>query len=146
MAPKRGGGCIFESCDISLENMPMQSHTVSPALVICTCSDFAMPLLSCACLRNNSKSCLPSFVSSFPCTALLLLCFLLNITACTVARMGGCTFERKAPFATILLKKGGGRIFECGLIFGDYGNKITYKPVSMVMARLLAAECMHNDL
>ena len=31
--------------------------------------------------------------------------------------MGGRTFKRKAPFAT-LLKKGGGRTFEGGLIFG----------------------------
>ena len=32
--------------------------------------------------------------------------------------MGGRTFERKAPFATTSFKKGGGRIFEGGLIFG----------------------------
>ena len=124
MAPKRGGGRIFESCDISLENT-LTSHAVSLALVIWTCSDSAMPLLSCACLRNNSKSCLPSFVSSFPCTALLLLCFLLNITACTVAKMGGRTFERKVPFATTLLKKGVGVFLSVGLFSGDYGNKIT---------------------
>ena len=42
---KEGGGLIFESCDISLENMPT-SHAVSLALVICACSDSAMPLLS----------------------------------------------------------------------------------------------------
>ena len=41
---KEGGGCIFESCDISLENMPT-SHAVSLALVISTCSSPAMPLL-----------------------------------------------------------------------------------------------------
>ena len=40
---KEGGGRIFESCDISLENMPT-SHAVSLACVICTCSDSAMPL------------------------------------------------------------------------------------------------------
>ena len=51
---KEEGGCIFESCDISLENTPT-SHAVSLALVICTCSDSAMPLLSCACLCNNSN-------------------------------------------------------------------------------------------
>ena len=112
---KEGVG-VFSRVVIFLSKI-RSPHTVSLALVIWTCSDFAMPLLSCACLRNNSKSCLPSFVSSFPCTALRLLCFLLNITACTVVRMGGRTFERKAPFATILLKKGGGHIFECGLIF-----------------------------
>ena len=32
--------------------------------------------------------------------------------------MGGRTFERKAPFATTPFKKGGGRIFKGGLIFG----------------------------
>ena len=32
--------------------------------------------------------------------------------------MGGYTFGRKALFATTSLKKGGGRIFEGGLIFG----------------------------
>ena len=32
--------------------------------------------------------------------------------------MGGRTFERKAPFATTSFKKGGGCIFEGGLIFG----------------------------
>ena len=42
---KEGGGHIFESCDISLENTPT-SHAVSLALVICTCTDSAMPLLS----------------------------------------------------------------------------------------------------
>ena len=51
---KEGDGCIFKSCDISLENMPT-SHAVSLALVICACSDSAMPLLSRACLCNNSN-------------------------------------------------------------------------------------------
>ena len=51
---KEGGGRIFESCDISLENTPT-SHAVSLARIICACSDSAMPLLSCACLRNNSN-------------------------------------------------------------------------------------------
>ena len=78
---KEEGGCIFQSCDISHENMPT-SHAVSLALVICACSDSAMPLLSCTCLCNNSSgACLPWW------------CFLLNITidntyditACTVA-------------------------------------------------------------
>ena len=35
--------------------------------------------------------------------------------------MDGCTFERKAPFATTSFKKGGGCIFKGGLISGDYG-------------------------
>ena len=48
---------IFRRCDIF---MPI-SHTVSLALILYTCSDSAVPLLSCACLCNNSKWCLPSF-------------------------------------------------------------------------------------
>ena len=54
------------------------------ALVICTGSDSVMPPLSCASL-HNSKLCLPSFVSTTSYMVLLLWCFLLNITACTVA-------------------------------------------------------------
>ena len=45
VAPQSRGGCIFESCDSFLENMPT-SHTVSLAIVQYTCS--AMLLLSCA--------------------------------------------------------------------------------------------------
>ena len=82
-------------------------HTVSLALVIWACSDSAMPLLSCACLCNNSKWCLPSFVSPSSCTVLFLHCFLLNITVCTAAQLSGRTFERRAPFATTSFKKGG---------------------------------------
>ena len=37
------GGHIFKNCDISLENAHT-SHAVSLALVICACSDSAMPL------------------------------------------------------------------------------------------------------
>ena len=66
-------GCIFESCDISLGNMPT-SHAVSLALGMYSCSDSAMPPLSCACLCSNSKWCLPSFVNPSPCTVLLLPC------------------------------------------------------------------------
>ena len=79
--------------------------------------DSAMPLLSCAWLRNNSKWCPPSFVSPSFCTVLLLQCFLLNITACTVAQIGGRTFERKALFATTSFKKGVGLISKGGRIF-----------------------------
>ena len=42
---KEEGGRIFESCDASL-NRPI-SHPVSLALVICACSDSAMPLVTC---------------------------------------------------------------------------------------------------
>ena len=68
---KEGGGCIFESCDISLENKPT-SHAVSVALVICACSDSAMPF--CHALAY-------AITAMVPC--LLLQCFLVNITACT---------------------------------------------------------------
>ena len=69
-----GGGRIFESCDISLENTPT-SHAVRLALVICACSDSAMLLLSALAYAIPVMS---AFV-------LLLWCFLLNITACTAA-------------------------------------------------------------
>ena len=70
---KAGGGRIFESCDISLE-----IRGVSIALAICAWTDSAMPLLSCACLHNNSSgACLPLrcfFVASVClCAASLLL-------------------------------------------------------------------------
>ena len=69
---KKGGGCIFESCDISL----------------------------------------PSFVSPSSASLVLLWCFLLNITACTAAQLGGRTLERRAPFATTSFKKGGWAYFQ----------------------------------
>ena len=42
------------------------------------------PHTSCACLCNNSKCGLPSFVSSFCCKGLLHWCFLPNKTACMI--------------------------------------------------------------
>ena len=48
--------------------------------------------------------------------------------------MGGRTFERIAHFQQLHLKKGGGRIFEGGLILGDYGKSLTAKS-RMVSAR-----------
>ena len=64
---KEGGGRIFKSCDISLENTPTL-HAVSLALVICTCSDSAMPLChALACLLAYAITangvCLPSAAS-----------------------------------------------------------------------------------
>ena len=60
-------------------------------------------------------------LSPSSCNVPLLQCFLLNITPCTTAQVGGRTFERKAPFATTSFKKGGGgvggHIFEGGPIF-----------------------------
>ena len=100
--PQRGGGCIFESCNISLENTPT-SHTASLTQLMYTCCDFAMPLLSSACLCNNSKCCLASLVTPSSCTVLLLWCFLLKYPA----EMGG-----RAYIATTSFKKGRWAYFE----------------------------------
>ena len=114
---KERGGHIFESCNISLKNTPT-SHTVSLALVICACSDSASYASFVMHLLMQQQQIVPSFVSPSSCTVLFLCCFLLNITACTAAQLSGHTFERRAPFATTSFKKGGGSIFEGGLIFG----------------------------
>ena len=79
----------------SFKNMPT-SHAFSLALFKYTCSDPAMLLLSCACLCNNSKWCLPSFFSPLY-TMLLLQCFLLNITACGINKWG-VLLREKHPF------------------------------------------------
>ena len=53
---KEGGGCIFESCDISLENMPT-SHAVSLAFDICACSHvlaYAVTAMVHVCFRASS--------------------------------------------------------------------------------------------
>ena len=50
---KEGGGCIVERCDISFKNTPT-SYAVSLTLFMCTCSDSALLLLSCAWSRNNT--------------------------------------------------------------------------------------------
>ena len=80
------------------------SHAVTLALVIWARSNSSsMPLLSWACLLNNSKWCMPSYVSPSSYTVLLLWCFLL-IT------MGGHTFKRKQLQSKQLHSKRGGRI------------------------------------
>ena len=90
----KGDGRIFESCDISLENTPT-SHAVSLALVICTCSDSAMPLLSCACLHNNiSGTCLPLVVQHV-----------------LRHKWGGIVSREKHSLQQFHFKKGGGLIF-----------------------------------
>ena len=66
---------IFESCEVPT------SHAVSLALFMYACSDSAM-LFPCACL---CKWCLSSFVSPSSCSVLLLWCFLVDVTACTMA-------------------------------------------------------------
>ena len=51
-------------------------------------------------------------------------------SAACLTQIGGHTFERKAPFATAALKKGGGLIFGGGPIFGitvsDRGGHSSY--------------------
>ena len=42
MAPQRGGGRIFKSCDIFIESMPT-AHVVSLTLVMYSCCDSAVP-------------------------------------------------------------------------------------------------------
>ena len=69
--------------------------------------------LSCTCLCNNNKWCLPSFVSPSPCTVLLLQYFLLNKTACIYINRWSYFWA----FATTSFKKRGGFIFEDGPIF-----------------------------
>ena len=101
---KEGGGHIFKSCR------------------------YFSPFLSCACLCNNTKWCLPSFVSPSSCIVLLLCC----TTACTGAQIGGHTVERKVYFATTSFKKGGGVTFESGPIF----SRLRYMCVCV---------CLHVD-
>ena len=48
-----GGKRIFGSCDFLSKICP--PHMLLVTLFVCTCSDSAMPFLSCACLCNNSK-------------------------------------------------------------------------------------------
>ena len=66
--------------------------------------------------------CLHLLVPGSSCTVLLLHCFLLNITACTAAQLGGCTFERRAPFATTSFKKGGRAYFRGWAYFQEIIN------------------------
>ena len=119
---KRGKGVFWRvNCGISLEIHPPHTQLAYPLLfvhvVILECF-----VLSCACLSNNSKWCLPS------CWSLLLLLryFLLNITPCIAAQIGGRIFRRKSPFATTSFKKGGGCIFESGLIFRLIFGRLRY--------------------
>lgn len=102
---KVGEGCNFESCDISLENTPT-SHPASLLLLILCMPVMILQCLFC-CLCNNSPWSLPSFVSPFSGTVLLLWCSWLNITM----YYGILTFERKAPFATNFIQNRGIGLF-----------------------------------
>ena len=107
---KEGVEFFFESYGISLENTPIL-HAVSLALVICPCTDSAMPLCHVF-AYNKSKWCLPLFVSHSSCNALVL-----SITAWLWHIWVGMLLREKHPLQQIHLKKSGGCIFEGGLIF-----------------------------
>ena len=80
---------------VIFHNMPI-SHTVSLALFAYVYSDPATPLLSCTCLCNKTKWCLPSFVRDPPLAQCLLLwCFLLNMPICIVRGEGGVAGEMR---------------------------------------------------
>ena len=117
MTPKGGGWAYFRELWYFTWKYAHLTHSL--ALVICACSDSAMPLLSCACLCTNSKWCLPSFVSPSYCTVLLLHCFLLNITACLQHNWVGVLSREEHPLQQLHSKKGDGCIFEGGLIFWE---------------------------
>ena len=55
---------------------PIYVHMQTSINSMYTCGASVVPLLSCICLCNNSKWCLPSFVSPSSCSALLFWCFL----------------------------------------------------------------------
>ena len=54
---------------------------------------------------NNSKWCLPSFVSTSPCTMLLPRCLLLNLTACGINRWA--CFQEKSTVCNNFIQKWG---------------------------------------
>ena len=64
---------------------------------------FFKAFLSCGWLCNNSKWCLPLFVSPSSYTALLFWCFLLNMSACTVAKNRCSRFRGWSPFQEITI-------------------------------------------
>ena len=107
MAPQRGGWDVFSRVVIYLKNTPT-SHAVSLALVMYThvvilqslfCHTFAYAITA------NSiwlRLLVPPLAQC--------CCFLLNITACTAALIGGCTVrrERKRPLQQLHSKRGVG--------------------------------------
>ena len=102
---KQGGGHILESCDISLKITPTLPSTQSNPIYVCMQLFFNAPFFIYVIAANSV--CLHLLVPP-----LVQCCFfLLNITACTVAKIGGHTIKRTAPFATTLFKKGGWAYF-----------------------------------
>ena len=83
----KGDECIFESCDISLENTPTSfcTHAVILQWLFCHALAYAV----------KAKLCLLSFVSPSLCTVLLCFC------ASSVLIVGST-----APFETTSYKKG----------------------------------------
>ena len=71
---KKGGGHIFESCDISLKNTPTL-HAVSLALFMYTYSDLAMPF--CHALAYANGPCLHLLVPP------LVWCYLFGASCLT---------------------------------------------------------------
>ena len=100
---KRGVGVFSRVVIFLLKIRPPHMQLV---IVMYACSDSAMPLLSRTCLCNNSKWCLPSFVSSSSYTVLLLQ-----------HKWVGVRLGEKHPLQPLYSKKGGGLIFDSGPIF-----------------------------
>ena len=99
-----------------------------------------MPLLSCACLCNNSKLCLPSFVSPSSCIVVLLQCFYCTVHV-LLHKWRGVLSREKHPLQQHHSKKEGGRIFEGGLIFGRLRYIINY--TSSLLTCLYLNACMY---
>ena len=104
--PKAGDGRIFESCVIYLENIrpPHTQLVYSPCYLRMQwfCNAFFVMRLAYA---------ITAIVHV--CLLLLFRCFLLNITACTAAQMGG-------------------RIFDDGLIFGRLRYFLTVQRMTTI--------------
>ena len=100
---------VFSRVVIFLSKNTPTSRAVSLALVMYACSDSAMPLLSFTCLCNNSKLCLPPFVSPSSCKVLLRWCFLLNCMYCSIN--GWAYFREKSTLCNNFIHKRGGGYF-----------------------------------
>ena len=139
MAPKRGDGRIFGSCDISLENMPT-SHAVS----LCACYlrthyffkvSFVMRLLTYAITANGV--CLHLLVPPLAQCCFFGASCLHNSMYCS--KNGWAYFREKSTLCNnFIQKKGGGGggvgVFSrVGLFSGDYGI-------------IIFADNAHNDV
>ena len=82
-------------------------------------TDVQVMILECLSCHAANGLCLNLLVPPLPQYITLLWCFLLNITACTTAEIGGHTLKRKTPFAMTLFKKGCRLISKDRLILGS---------------------------